>query len=66
VLKVLLFGPSSLQVQEDGNGKTSGPKPAWIKWGLRMVTPGAIAFAAILVNVPSTLMCCFYDINYHP
>ena len=49
VLKVILFGPLSL-----GDGGTqSGPKPAGIKWNLSKITPGAIAFAAILVSVPS-------------
>ena len=44
-LKVILFGPTSL-----GDNKTrSGPKSAGTKWGLRRVTPGAIALAAVLV-----------------
>ena len=46
VLKVILFGPSSLA----GNGTHSGPKPCGIKWRLNEVTPGAIAFAAIVVS----------------
>jgi hypothetical protein len=48
MLKVILFGPSSLQ---GGAGKSSGPRPAGIKWGLSEVTPGAVALAAILVSV---------------
>jgi hypothetical protein len=54
VLKVMLFGPSSLQPVET-DGKTSGPKPAAIKWGVRRVTAGAIAFAAIIVSAPLTM-----------
>ncbi|KAF9642036.1 hypothetical protein BDM02DRAFT_3080219, partial [Thelephora ganbajun] len=46
VLKVILFGPSSLA----DSGMHSGPKPAGIKWKLCEVTPGAIALAAILVR----------------
>ena len=47
-LKVILFGPSSLS----DNGTHSGPKPAGVKWKLNEVTPGAIAFAAVLVSCP--------------
>ena len=46
---MLFFGPSSLG---EKRGKKSGPKPCAISWGLREVTPGAIALAAILVSVP--------------
>ena len=53
VLKVVLFGPSSLHGVA---GKASGPKAAGIKWGLREVTPGAIAFAAVMVGIPLTKM----------
>ena len=53
VLKVVLLGPSSLQGVA---GKSSGPKAAGIKWGLREVTPGAIAFAAVMVGLPLTKM----------
>lgn len=49
----MLFGPSSL---EEGDGKTSGPKPKGTRWGIREVTPGAIAFAAILVSVYFVVM----------
>lgn len=45
----MLFGPSSIQTKEKTR---SGPKAAGTKWGLREVTPGAIAFAAILVRPP--------------
>jgi hypothetical protein len=49
VLKVILFGPSSI-AETPGN---TGPKPAGVKWGLGEVTPGTIALAAILVSTPS-------------
>ena len=47
ILKVVLFGPSSLGTQKS----VPGPKPAGKKWGLKCVTPKAIAFAAILVGL---------------
>lgn len=50
ILKVILFGATSLAPID---GKNSGPKPAGIRWGLNEVTPGAIAFAAILVSIHS-------------
>ena len=58
-LKVVLFGPSSLQ---ENARKTSGPKPAGIRWELREVTPGAIAFAAIMVSffLAEILFVCVY------
>ena len=47
ILKVILFGPSSL-----GDPKSvPGPIPAGRKWGLKCITPEAIAFAAILVGL---------------
>jgi hypothetical protein len=49
VLRVILFGPSTLEVSND-TGKKPGPAPAGKKWKLREITPGAIAFAAILVS----------------
>lgn len=45
MLKSILFGPSSL-----GTGKYSGPKPQGIVWGVNSVTPGSIAFVAVLVS----------------
>ena len=45
MLTVILFGPLSL----GDNGTCSSPKPSRIKWKLNEVTPGAIAFTAILV-----------------
>ena len=44
----MLFGPSSL-----GENATSrsGPKALGTVWQVSEVTPGAIAFAAILVSV---------------
>ena len=47
ILKVVLFGPSSLGSQKS----VSGPIPAGKRWGLKCVTPEAIAFAAILVGL---------------
>ena len=64
VLQVILFGPSSLQ--GGYTGKASGPKPAGAKWGLRKITPGAIAFAAILVNLPLAVRLSFTLIIFHP
>ena len=46
VLKVILFGRSSLE----NNGRSSGPTPSGVKWGLTEVTPGAIALAAVIVS----------------
>ena len=46
VLKIILFGRSSLE----NNGRSSGPTPSGVKWGLSEVTPGAIALAAIIVS----------------
>ncbi|KAF9783984.1 hypothetical protein BJ322DRAFT_988718, partial [Thelephora terrestris] len=46
VLKVIFFGRSSLE----GNGKSSGPTPSGVKWGLSEVTPGTIALAAVIVR----------------
>ena len=46
ILKVVLFGPSSLSGK-----KSSGPRPYGVRWGLQEVTPGMIAFAAIIVSV---------------
>jgi hypothetical protein len=48
VLKVTLFGATSIQT----NKANTGPKPAGVKWDLSEVTPGAIALAAILVSTP--------------
>jgi hypothetical protein len=48
VLKLLFFGPSSLQA---GNENRPGPKAAGTKWEIREVTPGAIALAAIMVSI---------------
>jgi hypothetical protein len=62
ILKVVLFGPSSLH---ENPGKISGPKPAGIRWGLREVTPGAIAFAAIMVSVPLVDHILFILILYY-
>jgi hypothetical protein len=53
----VLFGPSSLQ---EGSGKRSGPKSAGTKWEIREVTPGAIAFAAIMVSVPPVAVHFIY------
>ena len=47
ILKVVLFGPSSLRTQKS----VSGPIPAGRRWGLKCVTPEAIVFAAILVGL---------------
>ena len=63
MLKVILFGPSSIKGVD---GKTSGPKPAGIRWGLREVTPGAIAFAAILVSIPLVVMCILFTYRLPP
>ena len=46
VLKVILYGPSSLK----GGLKCPGPKAAGTRWGLTKTTPGAIALAAIIVG----------------
>lgn len=46
VLKVIFFGRSSLE----NNGKSSGPTPSGVKWGLSEVTPGTIALAAVIVG----------------
>jgi hypothetical protein len=60
VLKVFLFGSSVL----DENVRGVDPKCIPIKLGIRKVTPGMIAFAAILVSVfPSFLSNVT---KYHP
>ncbi|KAJ2983015.1 hypothetical protein NUW54_g10677 [Trametes sanguinea] len=56
ICKVLLFGPASIQGEEgDSNGKKrkkqwTGPPPNAVLWGLAHVTPGLIAYAAILAT----------------
>jgi hypothetical protein len=50
VLKVIMFGPSSLV---EAKWTRSGPASTGTKWGIDKITPGAIALAAILVSTPS-------------
>ena len=45
ILKVMLFGPSSLSEK-----KSSGPKPNGVQWRLQEATPGMIALATIIVS----------------
>jgi len=53
ILKVILFGPSSLA--ESGK-KPPGPKPKGIQWGIQEATPGMIALAAIIVSMSQLLI----------
>ena len=46
-MKIIFFGRSSL----DNNGRSSGPTPSGVKWGLTEVTLGAIALAAVIVSL---------------
>lgn len=48
ILKTILFGPTSIT---DKSKKPSGRRPFALKHGLTEVTPGMIAFAAIIVSI---------------
>jgi len=52
MLKVILFGPSSLVKENYAKPKTWGKL-----WEVTHTTPGAIAFAAIMVSFFHTLKC---------
>jgi hypothetical protein len=54
MLKSILFGPSSLNSKKQPSRVTQGKV-----WGTKFVTPGAIAFMAILVSQRSyESFCC--------
>lgn len=46
ILKVILFGPSSLRPRK----RRSGPTPNGMRWGIQEANAGMIAFAAIIVS----------------
>jgi hypothetical protein len=52
ILKMILLGPSSL---DSTSTVRSGPKGYAHQWELKSVTPGSIAMAAVVVQIPSPL-----------
>ncbi|KZS86314.1 hypothetical protein SISNIDRAFT_492073 [Sistotremastrum niveocremeum HHB9708] len=70
-LRLCLFGPNS--VKPDGSGKSGGCKTYGVLWNVRKVTPGSMAWAAILcrywasldVGKDFTMIGKVTDINYY-